>query len=610
MSITYNSTWAPLPSTTRATPVHLSYDVKSDRLAYPNGKAIYLRSISNPAEVYQFNNHNYQTTVAKFAPSGFYVASGDESGNVKVWDCVGDDHIVKGDYPVINGRINDLEWDADSKRIIAVGNGKERFGHCFTFDSGNTVGEISGHGAQISAVTIKPTRPFRAATVGEDAALVFLSSPPYKFVSSVRNKHTNFVRDVAYSKDGNFIVSVGADKKIVVYDGKSGEYLKTISDPQLTGESAHEMGVFGVSWSLDNPEEFVTCSTDSTVKLWNVTSGELLKVWILPKSLENQHLGIVYTKDYIVSLTYNGNLNYFTKESDLPVQVIKGHQKSITSLTVLGNSVFTGSYDGRICQWDVSKKTGSASYISGKGHTNLITDLVSAGDSVITSSWDDKVLKIDSSLEYETSSEFKLDSQPKRVSSVNSKGVYGVVTSDSELIIVDSSSNTKVTSKKLPFDVSTIDINDEYVIIGDDRSFNVHFLSVSDLSPVSSHALKLNYKPTYIKISPDSLYVAVGDSSGKIVLYNIKDKAIQTSRWGLHTAMVNSISWRSDSKFVVTGSLDTNIIIYSVDRPVKTVKALNCHKFGVNSAAWIDDNEIVSVGADSAIKLWEVKNIV
>ena len=65
---------------------------------------------------------------------------------------------------------NDLEWDGESKRIIAVGDGKEkwvvicvalrgpkgltggmwnalfsRFGHAFMFDSGSSTGEILGH---------------------------------------------------------------------------------------------------------------------------------------------------------------------------------------------------------------------------------------------------------------------------------------------------------------------------------------------------------------------------------------------------------------------------------------------------------------------------------
>lgn len=595
-----------MPSTTRAVPVHLSYDPKSDRIAYPNGKSIYLRSVARPGEVLQFTSHNYPTTVAKFSPSGFYVASGDESGNVKVWDTVGEDHIVKGDFPVIGGRINDLAWDADSKRIIAVGNSNERFGHCFTFDSGNSVGEISGHSAQISAVTIKPTRPFRAATVGDDSSLVFLSAPPYKFISSIRDKHTNFVRDVAYSTDGNYIVSVGSDRKIVVYDGKSGEYVKNISDVNLKPNEAHEGGVFSVSWLLDNPKHFVTASADASVKLWDVESGELLQTWKLPKSVENQQLGVVATKDYIVSLSFNGNLNYFTKETQTePVRIIKGHQKSITSLTVNDNGLYTGSADGRIVQWGLKQREGTANYISGKGHSNLIGDLVSdAKSSVFSSGWDDKISKTNN-LEFDESHELKLESQPVKVSSVNSSGIYGLVTSDSNLTLVDSLTG-KTTVKKLDYEASSIDVNDELVIVGDDKSFNINFYSVDDLSPVSGHSLKTNYKPTHIKISPNSQYAAIGDSSGKIVLYNIADKVIQTSRWAFHTARINSISWTTDSKYVASGSLDTNIIIYSVEKPIRNIKALNAHKDGVNAVAWVNNNEVISVGSDSAIKIWDV----
>jgi hypothetical protein len=49
---------------------------------------------------------------------------------------------LKNETKVISGRINDLAWDGESQRIIAVGDGKERYGHAFTYDSGNTVGEV------------------------------------------------------------------------------------------------------------------------------------------------------------------------------------------------------------------------------------------------------------------------------------------------------------------------------------------------------------------------------------------------------------------------------------------------------------------------------------
>lgn len=66
----------------------------------------------------------------------------DVTGSVRVWDAVGADMNLKTETKVIGGRINDIAWDGESQRIIAVGDGKERYGHAFTFDSGNTVGEV------------------------------------------------------------------------------------------------------------------------------------------------------------------------------------------------------------------------------------------------------------------------------------------------------------------------------------------------------------------------------------------------------------------------------------------------------------------------------------
>lgn len=57
-------------------------------MVYQSGKSIFLRSLDDPSISKQYTNHTTQTTVARFSPSGYYVASGDVSGAVKVWDAV------------------------------------------------------------------------------------------------------------------------------------------------------------------------------------------------------------------------------------------------------------------------------------------------------------------------------------------------------------------------------------------------------------------------------------------------------------------------------------------------------------------------------------------
>ena len=143
--------------------------------------------------------------------------------------------------------------DGDSQRIIAVGDGKERFGHCITADSGNSVGEISGHTAQINTVSIRQQRPLRAATGSDDTSLGFFHGAPFKFNTSLRGQHNRYIYGVAFSPDGSLLASVGADKKIWLFDGRTGEVKSQI------GDGEHKGSIFSVSWAKDS-KKLVTSS--------------------------------------------------------------------------------------------------------------------------------------------------------------------------------------------------------------------------------------------------------------------------------------------------------------------------------------------------------------
>jgi len=83
--------------------------------------------------------------------------------------------------------VNDLAWDSESKRVIAVGEGKDKFAHAFFFDSASSVGEVNGHNKAINSVAIRPNRPFRAITGSDDMSVNFYHGVPYKFVKSIRD---------------------------------------------------------------------------------------------------------------------------------------------------------------------------------------------------------------------------------------------------------------------------------------------------------------------------------------------------------------------------------------------------------------------------------------
>lgn len=569
--LSLRATWPPAPTTQRSRRTALSYDPKSKTLAYAAGKVVVLRSVTDTAKSALYTEHLHNVTSVAFAPSGQWIASGDAAGQVRIWALQDDgEFITKGPFAATSSQIVGLSWDFESKRLAAVGDGKERFGHIFMWDSGNGVGEISGHSQQINSVALRPSRPMRAVTVADDGTVGFHEGPPFKFSKSLE-RHRLEANDVAYSPDSNFFVTVGNDRKIGLYEGKTAEFQGWI-------EPGHTASIYAVDWMT--PTKILTASGDGTLKVVDVTSKEVVKTW---KASDDQQVGVVALgESNAVSLNLSGYLFFWSLESDEPEKVIYGHQKGITALNVSDEDVFTGSSDGSVLKWT---SDGIASRLpSHEGRVVSITPtLVSAG-------WDARISSLTG-----TETKTQLSEQPVQVSAFKD-----LVVSISESSIETS----KKDSVKLSGPGGTVDVSSKYIVAG-----------FGNEAAIYSHSLELVHKfPPHrsavscVRQSPDSSLLAVGESGGKITLYKLSgDYAMVTSRWAFHTSRVTSIDWHADGNRVVTASLDTNLYIYRVDTPGRNTKVLGVHKDGATAAVWWGPNKVVSGGAEGAVKVWSVE---
>lgn len=519
---------------------------------------------------------------------------------------------TKGEYHIIAGRINDIAFDGDSQRIIAVGDGKERFGHCITADSGNTVGEISGHGKQINAVSIRQQRPLRAATVSDDTNMCFFHGAPFKFNTSVQGTHDRFVYGTQFSPDGSTLVTVGSDKRIWLYDGKTGEPIKQV------GEGEHKGSIFGVCWASDS-KRFVTCSGDQTVKVWEAESGKCTQSWRMggdSVSIPDQQVGVTWpagrSDDLIIYIDLEGNLNYFQIGKDKPVRVVRGHQKAITAASFLSDSktLWTGSYDGRAQAWDVA--CGAAEPIDGEMHSNYVASIAASSSDgrVFSVGWDDTLRTIDASQRSFTGNAAKTDGQPKgvAVAQINGKPHTLVATVNGVSVYAD---GKQTGSQSVPSPTCVSAVSDLVAIGSDDRMVRIYKASsASSLEPVTE--LKdISHAVSAVAFSADAAHLAVGLSNGKIFAYKSEGGswALETNRWSAHTARVTSIAWSPDGKKAVSGALDTSVCVWSLAEPGKRVKALNAHKEGVGAVVWAEDSKVISCGADAAVKVWKVEKV-
>ena len=472
------------------------------------------------------------------------------------------------------------------------------------------MGEISGHSSVINSVSIRQQRPLRAATGADDSSLVFLHGVPFKYANKLGGLHKGYVYGVGFSPDGNQLVSVGADRRIQLYDGKTGEATVQI------GDGEHKGSIFGVSWAKDS-KRIVTASADQTVKLWDVEAGKAVQSWRFGGegnvSVPDQQVGVVWpvgrSDGTVISLNLAGDLNYLVEGNQKPTRIVQGHNKSITALATGNNgksqTFWTGSFEGRVCSWD--SDSGIGSRVEGSSHTNQVTAFTATPSRVYSVAWDDTLRIADTAGNTFIGEALKLTAQPKSIASAD--GMLFVATASG--IDIFSKDILVGTLPTKDFTPTAISAHGSLVAVGTDT--NAVYIYTADSNNKLIEKEKLSNSTagiTALAFSPDGAFLAAGNSSGKITVYNASSWDVKTDRWSAHTARVLSISWNSEATHAVSGGLDTNVFVWSLASPGKRVKAANAHKDGVFGTCWLDGGKkVATTGGDAALKIWDVSKL-
>ncbi|XP_058266985.1 WD repeat-containing protein 1 [Hemibagrus wyckioides] len=605
MSYELKHLFASLPHMERGVAKVIGGDPKGNNFLYTNGKSVIIRNIENPAIADVYTEHPYQVIVAKYSPSGFYIASGDVSGKIRIWDTTQKEHLLKYEYQPFGGKVKDISWTEDSKRIAVVGEGREKFGAVFLWDSGSSVGEIVGHSKIINTVDFKQTRPYRLVTGSDDNCTTFFEGPPFKFKCTISD-HSRFVNCVRFSPDGNRYVSAGADGQIYIYDGKTAEKLGS-----LGGEKAHEGGIYAVSWSSDSTQ-LISASGDKTVKLWDVASGTAVTTFKLGADVLDQQLGCLWQKNHLLSISLSGYINYLDKNNpNRPIRTIKGHSKSIQCVTVHKddgkNTIYSGSHDGHINYWDA--QSGENDALSGKGHTNSVLRLaLDDSDRLVSCSMDDTVRFTDlKKKEYSASDLAKMDTQPKSVS-VGAGGLAVAVCIEQVVLLKD---------KRKVFTLDNLDYQPEVGAIhpgggtvavgGADGKVYLYSIQGNTLKD-SGKVLDTNGPVTDVQYSGDGAFLAVSNEKKVIIVYTVADGYAVNNEFYGHHAKVVCLSWSPDNDHFASGGMDMMVYVWTISDPEKRIKIPDAHRLHhVSGLAWLDQRTLITTSHDACVKQWTLK---
>ncbi|XP_021909048.1 actin-interacting protein 1-2 [Carica papaya] len=599
-------TYACVPSTERGRGILISGDPKSDTILYTNGRSVLMLDLNNPLNVSVYGEHAYPATVARYSPNGEWIASADASGTVRIWGAR-NDHVLKKEFKVLSGRIDDLQWSPDGMRIVASGDGKGKsFVRAFMWDSGTNVGEFDGHSRRVLSCAFKPTRPFRIVTCGEDFLVNFYEGPPFKFKLSHRD-HSNFVNCVRFSPDGSKFISVSSDKKGIVYDGKTGEKIG-----ELSSDDGHKGSIYAVSWSPDS-KQVLTVSADKSAKVWEIenSNGKLKKTLTCPGSggLDDMLVGCLWQNDHLVTVSLGGTISIFSA-SDLdkaPLQ-LSGHMKNVTSLVVLKSNprfILSSSYDGLIVKW--IQGIGYGGKLQRKENSQ-IKCLAAVEEEIVTSGFDNKIWRV--SLHGDQcgdANSVDVGSQPKDLSLAILSPELALVTTDSGIVMLHGTKVVSTINVGFAVTASAIAPDGSEAIIGG-QDGKLHVYSVQGDSLVEELVLEKHQGAiSVIRYSPDFSMFATGDVNREAIVWDRVSREVKLKNMLYHTARINCLAWSPSSTMVATGSLDTCVIIYEIDKPASSrITIKGAHLGGVYGLAFTDDSTVVSSGEDACIRVWRL----
>ena len=186
--------------------------------------------------------------------------------------------------------------------------------------------------------------------------------------------HRYPVFSVVFSPDGTTLASGSEDNTIILWDTTTGEHTRTLARP--TGPfvgptdtlAGHTDTVYSVAFSPDG-ETLASGSEDSTIILWNMTTGEHIKTlarptgpFVGPTDTLAGHTDTVYSVAFspdgatLASGSADNTIILWDATTGQYKETLIGHKRAVYSVAFSpdGATLASGSWDRTIILWDTA----------------------------------------------------------------------------------------------------------------------------------------------------------------------------------------------------------------------------------------------------------------
>ncbi|CCC68304.1 hypothetical protein NCAS_0B02200 [Naumovozyma castellii] len=178
-------------------------------------KTVRLWSTDTYTSLVSYKGHNHPVWDVQFSPLGHYFATASHDQTARLWSC---DHI----YPlrIFAGHLSDVDCVSFHPNGCYVFTGSsDKTCRMWDISTGDSVRLFLGHTAPVLCTAVSPDGRW-LATGSEDGIINLWDIGTAKRLKVMRGHGKNAIHSLSYCKEGNVLVSGGADHSVRVWDLK------------------------------------------------------------------------------------------------------------------------------------------------------------------------------------------------------------------------------------------------------------------------------------------------------------------------------------------------------------------------------------------------------
>jgi len=208
-----------------------------------------------------------------FSPEGLTLATGGDFGAIHTWDA--ETGAAVASYRGHAGPVHDVAFTPDAGLASASADKTAAVWELKpSWRLERRIGDIADPATlvdRVAALDFNSEGTLLAAGGGvpsRSGELKIFRVEDGAIVTDIPHAHEDSIFSVAFSRDGKFVASGGADKYVRKFDAAAGELVQ-----QFEGHTNH---VLGVAWRADG-RVLASAGADNTIRVWNAESGDRIR---------------------------------------------------------------------------------------------------------------------------------------------------------------------------------------------------------------------------------------------------------------------------------------------------------------------------------------------